>query len=269
LKKFLLKVSVGIIFSTIIIFCNPLNANAAVYTKTLTENTRITPPGVIVTWWDSIPKFKKGSVVILNQSGEVLEGVLAENASLPYETGKTQSSFNKISNPPPPLPIFINTTTEAKPLYRVLTFKGGTKVTFNERGEVIRGTLAAGDSISLNTSNHIFVSEGEISFHPNGMPATFCLSQNTYMRPVGWQQILIENYTKNYNSPGFIEFKEKKNIELNDRGEVIKGTLNKESKLLSDDGLLSEGVLKTYEAGTTVEFNKNGFVVKAEKEQTK
>jgi hypothetical protein len=264
LRKFLLKVSVGVIFSAIIIFCNPLGADAAVYTKTLTENTKITPPGVIVTWWNEIPRFKKGSVVILNQSGEVLEGILAENASLPYETGKTQSSFTRTSNPPPPLPIFINTTTEAKPMYRVLTFKGGTKVTFNERGEVIRGTLAAGDSISLNTSNHIFVSEGEISFHPNGMPATFCLSHNTYMRPVGWQRTLIENY----NAPGFIEFKDKKNIELNDRGEVIKGTLNKDSKLLTEDELLSEGVIKMYEAGTTVEFNTNGFVVKAVKEQT-
>lgn len=48
-------------------------------------------------------------------------------------------------------------------------------------------------------------------------------------------------------------------LELNDKGEVIKGTLNNNTKLPSPDGI------RLYTAGTTVEFDGNGVVVKATK----
>ena len=74
------------------------------------------------------------------------------------------------------------------------------------------------------------------------------------MRPAGW----LQNKTLSDNISGFVLFKEGKTIELNDKGEVTKGTLNQETKLLSSDG-----TIKVYEADTTVEFNNTGMVVNA------
>jgi hypothetical protein len=50
-------------------------------------------------------------------------------------------------------------------------------------------------------------------------------------------------------------------IELNEKGEVVKGTLKNDTKLLSAP---SGTMTKVYGAGTVVEFNEKGIVVKAE-----
>jgi hypothetical protein len=77
---------------------------------------------------------------------------------------------------------------------------------------------------------------------------------------VGWSQILTKNYTNSTACSGLVEFKGKKPIELNEKGEVVKGTLKNDTKLLlAPDGSST----KVYEAGTTVEFDNKGVVVKA------
>lgn len=260
MKNFLLKVVTGIILAVILSFGPNGRVNAALITKTLDEDTRITPPGVIVATRDDIPVFKKGTVVTLNKYGEVLAGKLADTIRLPYETGAPDAM--KKASYTPSMPIFIPySVPDSQPKYRVLPFKGGTEVIFNDRGEVVKGTLSGSDeSIELNPVNHILVSSGEISFHKNGMVATCTLSKASYLRPVGWALLLTENYTANTACAGLVEFKGKKPIELNEKGEVVKGTLNKDTKLLLEpDG----SRIKTYEAGTTVEFDDNGVVKKA------
>ena len=274
----LFKTLLGIIVA-FMLFCP--DAQAARITKTLDENTRITPPGVIVVARAEIPMFKKGTVVTLNDYGEAIEGVLAENISLPYETGISQDSVRTVSfySPPPviivpppapaPPPLFIPySVTDVVPQVRMLPFKGGAKVVFNDRGEVIRGTISGSNqTINLNPANRITVSDAEISFHKNGMVATCTLANDAYLRPVGWSQILTDNFTSRIALPGFVEFKAGKPIELNDKGEVLKGTLNKDAKLLSTTILNTDASgRKLYEAGTTVEFDSKGIVSKAAKE---
>ncbi|WP_094603363.1 hypothetical protein SPSIL_027420 [Sporomusa silvacetica DSM 10669] len=266
MKRFLLKVLTGVILMAFLLFCHIASVDAARYTKTLNEDTRMTPPGVIVATWSEIPKFKKGTDVMLNEYGEVFEGILAENVKLPYETGTSQDSIRTAYTPLPMY--FYSYTTEPK--YRVLPFKGGTKVTFNDKGEVIKGIISSSsERIDLNQTNHILVSDGEISFHKNGMLATCSLASASYLRPVGWQQILTENDTDNSACSGLVEFKSRKPIVLNEKGEVVKGTLNKDTKLLSPVvSFRSPDGIKVYEAGTEVEFDDKGVVVKALKATT-
>lgn len=250
-------------------------AFAAPISKTLTENTRITPPGVIVSVRAAIPMFKKGTVVSLTSFGDIVEGTLAEDISLPYETGTPRDPARQtyyapapaiiiVPQPSTPPPIFIpSVVTDVVPQTRLLSFKGGTKVIFNDRGEVIRGTLSTGQSITLNPTNTIIVSDAEVSFHTNGMVATCTLGKDSYLRPVGWLQILTDNFTDKINCAGFVEFKDGKPVELNDRGEVIKGTLNNDTKLPSLNILVPDATgKKLFKAGTAVEFDDKGIVVK-------
>lgn len=267
MRKSLLRVLIGTILVGFLFFSHNASVDAARFTKTLNENTKITPSGVIVATWANIPKFKKGTVVTLNEYGEVFEGILAEDVILPYESGTTQDSIKPAYTPPQF--IFIPSYSNEMPADRLLPFKGGTKVTFNDKGEVIKGVISSSnESIVLNQANHIQVSNGEVSFHKNGMVAMCTLGSDSYLRPVGWLQILTENYTDSSAISGLVEFKAGKPIVLNDKGEVVKGTLNKDTKLLSPVGILSSGGIKVYEAGTTVEFNEKGIVVKALKESS-
>jgi hypothetical protein len=270
-KYYLLKVLNGVILVAFLFFCHNSGFAAAQITKTLDNDTKITPPGLIVAAWSEIPKFKKGTVVTLNMYGEVLEGTLAADVDLPYETGMTQNSIKPTAMAyTPPAFIFIPSPTDTMPTNRILPFKGGSKVTFNDKGEVIKGTLnGSNQNIVLNPTNHISVSDGEISFHKNGMLALCTLANDSYLRPVGWSQILTENFTDAMACSGFVEFKARKPMLLNDKGEVIKGTLNKDTKLRAVPAFsLSDTVVvevKVFEAGTTVEFDENGVIVKASK----
>lgn len=259
LAKFTSQLSVGALLIAFLFLGHSAAADAAKISKTLAEDVRITPPGVIVATTAQIPKFKKGTTAVLTEYGEVLEGVLIEDIDLPYETGAAQSSVKQTYTPVPFYVYTYSTTTENN---RVLSFKGGTKVIFNDKGEVIRGTVSNG-SIVLNQTTRISVSDGEVSFYKNGMVETCTLGSDTYLRPVGWQKVLTENYTNDTACPGFVEFKSGKPIVLNEKGEVVKGTLNKKTQLVVEEGLITKGGMRTYEAGTAVEFDEKGFVVNA------
>ncbi len=268
MKGFLLKSSAGAMLAVFLLFCCTVAVNAATVTKTLDENTRMMPPGFIVTTWSEIPVFKKGTVVTLNDLGEVLEGTLANDVSLPYESGSSQDSLKQTSTTYTPMPMIIMPTYISPQMKRVLQFKEDTKITFNEKGEVIRGTIYSGSSqnIMLYPATYIAVGNGPISFYKNGMPATCTLGGNSYLRPVGWMQFLTANNTATSACAGFIEFKGGNPLSLNENGEVTKGTLNKDAHLLTAGALLLDvSGIKPYEAGTTVEFDEKGVVVKASK----
>ena len=256
MKKILLKVLTGAILMTFLLFSHNIGVEAAQITKTLDIDTRITPSGTITISQSNMPTFKKGTTVILNEYGEVIEGTLSSDKIFPCVARGPfyYDYFNEYKL----IPFSPN---------RLLNFKGGTRVIFNDKEEVIKGTLADNAEIPITIGNSIRVSKGEISFHNNGIPAFFTLGSNTYLRPLGWQKNLEAGYTKKTNDaefvincPGFVEFKEGMQIELNDKGEVLKGTLNKDTNLLSPIGNI-----KLYEAGTTVEFDDQGTVLKASK----
>ncbi len=253
----------GTVLAALLFFCQSALGDAATITRTLEQNTRITPSGVIVAQRADIPMFKKGTVVTLNEFGEVLEGTLAEDIDLPYETGIAMNTVKPSYTPPPT--VFVPYTVEAPPKYRVLHFKGDTRVLFNAKGEVINGTLSGPDKISLNENNRLSVTSGEIIFHKNGLPATCTLGADTYLRIVGWQQVLTDNFTDTIACPGYVEFKGGKLVKLNENGEVTMGTLSKETKLLANKPFSPPGVVikKAFQAGTTVELDGKGIVVKA------
>ncbi len=240
MRTFLAKVLAGILMACLC--CGyGVGVNAAPITKILEEDTKLVPPGLMAI--DSIPVFKKGTTVTLNDNGEVIEGTLASDpwlncvALLYEENGRRY--FRQYG----------------------YVFREGTKVLFNNKGEVVKGTFSHNHNIKIavpiNGRSYIMLRPlTEATFHLNGVLAsgTIDLYAKTHLRPVGWRQI-----NNSDNPGGFVQFKDGTLIELNDKGEVIKGTLNKDSKLLSPGGT------KVYEEGTTVEFDDKGTVIKASK----
>ncbi|EGO65180.1 hypothetical protein [Acetonema longum] len=265
--KYYLKVCSGVVvFLAFLLFCHDSSAFAAPIVQTLDKDTRIMPPGFIVAVQSEIPKFRKGTAVTLNMYGEVLEGTLAEDVNLRCEMGASQKAVKPTSYAyTPPLIVTVPYAVDTKP-DRILQFKGGTKIAFNNKGEVTKGTIVSvGDnkaSIILSPTSRIGVYSGEISFHENGMVASCILTDHSYLRPVGWSQILTENFTNTTACSGFVEFKARKPILLNDKGEVTKGVLQQKTKLRSAE---APEAVKVFEAGTTVEFDDRGLVVKATK----
>jgi hypothetical protein len=259
------RVLTGAALAVLLVLGGNAGAEAAQVAMTLAENTRITPPGVIVAMRGEIPMFKKGTTVTLNEYGEVLEGTLAEGISLPYETGKAQEAVKPSYTPT--VPMYVPMYIETGPRYRVLRFKGDTRIVFNDRGEVVFGTIdGANQSIMLNYSNHISVADGEISFHRNGMLASCTLNDDSYLRPVGWQELLKDNFRDGTACPGYVEFVGRKPVKLNEKGEVLMGTLHNDTKLPGFNKFASDVIAKkVYEAGTEVEFDGKGVVVKATK----
>lgn len=267
MKSLIAKILAGLVLGAVMSACGLSVADAATVTKTLEENTRISPPGMIVATAAEIPKFQKGTVVILNENGEVLEGILADDISLPYESGSTGDSVRQTSTTYMPTPMIIYSYAYLSPPNRLLLFKGGTKVSFNDKGEVYRGTLSGSNqNIALNLTNHITASDGPISFYKTGMVVTCTLAGDTYLRPLGWEKLSTVNNTAGIACQGFVEFKGGKTVMLNENGEVVKGTLNKNTKLLTIGALSLDVItLKNYEAGTTVELDEKGIVLKASK----
>lgn len=249
MKNLVLRALTATMVLTFLFFCHNASVNAEQIIKTLDDNTKMTPPGTRAIELRDIPEFKKGTAVTLNDNGEVIEGILSAAIMLPCVDG---------------VPFYYRFYEAAQiPMAnRILKFKENTKVTFNDSGEVVRGTVAGGLlGIPVSKANYISLRDGtEIIFHGNGIPASCTLDFDTYLRPVGWQKNLTAGYTNKINCAGFAEFTGGRQVELNDKGEVTKGTLNKDTKLLSLDGSF-----KIYGAGTTVEFDENGAVVKAVK----
>lgn len=239
MKSNLSKVLTGIVLTAFLFFLCISGASAAI-TKTLDVDTKLIPAGLLAT--DDPPTFKKGTTVTLNENGEVIEGILAYDVLLSC----------------------VPLAYEESERYYFKPYKGwfnkDTKVTFNSRGEVIKGTTLYSLypsylNVPLNSSSFITLKQlTEVSFHANGMMAYGTPFSDTYLKPVGWKQI-----TDN-GMGGLVQFKGGRQIELSSNGEVLKGTLNKDTKLISP-----AGNIKVYEAGTVVEFDNNGIVVKASK----
>lgn len=242
MKDGLLRILSGIMLTVFLFFVCAPGANAAVITKTLEENTKLIPSGLLAT--DDPPTFKKGTTVTLNENGEVIEGVLARDVLLSC----------------------VPLVYEENGINYFRSYKGwfnkDTKVIFNSRGAVMKGTTLYTIEqrylyVPLNSSSLIKLKQfTEVSFHPNGMMAYGTTDSDTYLKPVGWKQITDNGMA------GFVQFKGGRQIELNSKGEVLKGTLNKDTKLR-----LPEGRLKVYDAGTAVVFDDDGVVIKATKDE--
>lgn len=229
------KVLTVMMLTAFLVFGCVSGTSAEQITKTLTADTKLIPSGFLAT--DDPPTFKKGTTVTLNENGEVIEGTLAKDVILSCVPLVYEENGRHYFSP----------------------YKGwfnlGRKVTFNSRGEVIKGTIADGKpvyfKVPLNSRSFITLKDlTEVSFHQNGMMAYGTPWWDLYLKPIGSKQIMDNGMG------GLVQFKGGRQIELNAKGEVLKGTINKDTKLMSPAGL------KVYVAGTTVEFDDNGIVIK-------
>ena len=229
-------------------------------TRTLIKDTTLSPQGWTV---GEQLKFKKDSLVMTNEFGEVISGTLADNTYLrPIGWQQVLNDYHYVSTYAGVDPFYhhyqhfvvgkeYNTTI---PLYGHLLYKGGTQVVFNEYGEVISGTIAEDATLQLVKNRYGFLNFKEdniLAFYDSGAIRSGVLDEDTSLRAVGWRN----NYMKE-NSAGFVKFSAKKKIEFNEDGEVISGTLKEALKWH-----LSNGSVVEFSAGTVVHFDEQGTAV--------
>lgn len=197
-------------------------------------------------------KFRKGTEVVLNDIGEAVEGTLSEAVWLrPVGWQAIIQDYSFAAgyvDVRPFYPHFSHSTYQMALLnFGHLPYKEKTKITLNEVGLVISGTLKEEVTIALCEDRYGFVKlkSGEVlAFYPDGKLKKGTLAEDTKLRPVGWR----ERLDLDRESVGYVEFREGEDVEFDENGEVLVGTLKKSSKTLVDDSG------KEYPAGTKLSF---------------
>jgi hypothetical protein len=215
--------------------------------RTLTEDTALPIQG----WTVGMEvKFKGGTVVELNDIGEVISGTLAKDVRLsPVGWKKVMYAMTYINDS-----YLGDINTFYRPEENDILYKKETRVVFNQRGEVIEGTLADHSAVKLRDEAHGYVyyrRDTVLRFYDNGMVAFGTLRGDYLLRPVGWQNYLARN-----GMAGYVKFQEKTEIAFDANGLVTAGTLKEDTRLNA-----AGGTARIYPKGTKVRFNENGEVI--------
>jgi hypothetical protein len=234
-----------------------LSIAAASESKLVGKQTKFHPQGWTV---GDFVEFKKDTTVTVNELGEVSSGVLAKDTFL-YPRGwervindyyyvtaytDTISYWHRFGRR-----FFDGRYNMAIPGYNHLLFKGGTRVTFSEKGDVLTGTLASEAALRLVEGKYGFIScraNTVLTFYDSGAIRSAVLSEDTRLRPFAWSKILQQP-----EAAGFIKFSANKPIEFSEAGDVVAGTLKEPVKLLAADGEVRE-----FAAATAVRFSEAG-----------
>ncbi|HEY3424406.1 MAG TPA: hypothetical protein VGL27_06380 [Negativicutes bacterium] len=247
-----------------IIYLSLTTSGTLAETRTLAKDTKLHPQGWTV---GDFIDFKKNTIAVFNDSGEVVSGTLVNNTFLiPHGWNRVINDYYYITayaDTGPYLhryhyPFIDRKYNIAIPGYGHLLYKGSTTVTFSEKGDVISGTLANEATIRLIEGKYGFITFKEntlLSFFGSGAISSGTLDADTALRPVGWQKLPSEN-----DSAGFITFSKGKIITLNEAGEVTSGILKGSAKLLTEDG-----TLKVFPAGSLIVFDELGIASVANK----
>lgn len=226
---------------------------------TLTADSELHP----LSWAVGTVKFKKDTRVVTNEYGEVISGVLDKDTRLhpvawqrvmfdyTMESGYSSVSASSANGG---FSYGGGSYSYAIPGEKYVTFKGGQAVTFNSRGEVVKGTLADDACIRLldDKEGYVRYKDGTpLAFHDSGGVASGTLAADTLLRPTGWQEILAAN-----GGAGFVKFKKGTAISFTEGGLVTAGTLAAETKLKA-----AGQYMKIYPPGTAVKFNDKGELV--------
>lgn len=202
-------------------------------------------------------KFRKGTEVVLNEIGEVVEGTLNEAVWLrPVGWQAIIQDYSFAAGYVDVRPFFPRMTHSTYQMallnFGHLPYKEKTKITLNEEGLVLVGTLKDDVTIALMQGKYGFVklkSGEELAFYPNGKLKSGTLAEDTKLRPVGWKARLELDRER----VGYIEFRAGEEVVFDENGEVLVGTIKKASKsLIAEDG-------KEYSAGTKLSFG-NGAI---------
>lgn len=202
-------------------------------------------------------KFRKGTEVVLNEIGEVVEGTLNEAVWLrPVGWQAIIQDYSFAAGYVDVRPFFPRMTHSTYQMallnFGHLPYKEKTKITLNEAGLVLVGTLKDDVTIALMQGKYGFVklkSGEELAFYPDGKLKAGTLAEDTKLRPVGWKARL----ELDRESVGYIEFRAGEDVVFDENGGVLVGTIKKTSKSL----VMSDG--KEYSAGTKLSF-ANGEV---------
>lgn len=253
----------NILFKTAIIvslciFCG--SAFAAPVSKILTKNEELFPQGWSV--GDQV-KFKKGTMVSLNENGSVVTGVLASDTYLRPQGWQriindyySVAAYTEHSLFPPRYYRYWNnsgTYNIALSSYGHIRYKDGTAVTFSEQGTVLSGTIVDKTTIGIGEGQYGFIdfkSDSVLAFYDNGAVKKGTLSEDTKLRPVGWKTNAV-----NMDNAGFVEFKAKSVVNLTQNGEVTSCTIKNVLKWKND------GIEVELPPNAVINFTEQGVLV--------
>ena len=202
-------------------------------------------------------EFRKGTVVMLNDIGEVVEGVLNEEAYLrPVGWQSIIQDYSYAAAYLDARPFFPRMASSGHQAVMMtfghLPYKEKTGVVLDENGYVLRGTVKDDVTIALVEGRYGFVTlkgGNELVFYPNGKLKSGVLKEDTNLRPVGWQKRLMPNTS----TAGYVMFRAGEEVVFDENGEVIIGTIRNASPMLSDESG------KMYLAGTKLSFAEDGL----------
>lgn len=206
---------------TLLIFTAAVQAQDIV----LIKDTALIPQGWSVSRGEL--KFKKNSTVSLNDTNQVITGVLDKSTYL-RPTGWhyliNDHYFAATANlfGPPFLRPVPYRSSILLPTYRHIEYKGNTSVTFDAYGCILSGTLNEAATFQLQPDSYGFVTFKEdtvLTFYPEGRVRSGTLKNDYLLRPASWQQ------NNNGFAAGFIPFKAGTAISFDAEGFVSQGVL--------------------------------------------
>lgn len=231
-----------------------VGANTALADKTITldKDTKLVPQGWTVA--DDI-KFKKNTVVKLNDDGQVIEGVLASATYLrPAGWKSLASNYYYVERSAPFFPprFFYHPYRPGLviPADGHVRYMGNKSVIFAKDGTVLSGVIDNDVILQLSDNGYGFVrfkNDNLLTFDANGRVISGTLAEATKLRPLGWQHNLQDE------SAGFVEFKSGTGITFDATGLVTNGSLNKKTLWQNADGSTKE-----LEAKAPVAFTADG-----------
>lgn len=192
-------------------------------------------------------KFKKGTVVQLNENNEVVSGVLNRDIALrptgwrnminDYYTESNNSIFYpRFLHPFNSVEVYVST-------YGHIRYKGGKQITFAQDGTVLSGTIDEEVTVAVQKDKYglvTFEDQYELAFYPDGSVKNGRLKDDAKLRPAGWQRGLAGD-----EMAGFVEFTGGKDIAFSKEGEVIAGVLKKPVSWQQPNGAITVLPAKT------------------------
>lgn len=231
-----------------------VGTNTALANKTLTldKDTKLVPQGWTVA--EDI-KFKKNTTVTLNDSEQVIEGVLASATYLrPTGWKSLASNYYYVESSaafyPPRFFYHPFRPGLVIPADGHVRYMGNRPITFAEDGTVLSGTIDNDVVLQLSDTGYGFVrfkNDTVLTFSKEGKLVSGTLAEATKLRPVGWQHNLQDE------SAGFVEFKSGTSISFDVNGLVTNGSPNKKTLWFNADGSSTE-----LEAKTATSFKLDG-----------
>lgn len=217
------------------------SGTASAETILLDKTTRLTPQGWTAIDADDI-KFKKNTSVTLNETGQVVKGVLSSNTYLRPRGFKSLANDHfYVEGVNDFFPVrffrpFLHRHGVVLPAYGHVRYKADSTVVFAEDGTVLEGSIDHEVILQIQPDRYGFVrfkSGGVLSFYPSGAVKAGLLDKDTLLRPVGWERNLAAG------NAGYMEFKSGSYISFTEEGLVNQGAPKQDTPWKNSDGVFA------------------------------